>query len=196
MFHRDAPSPANKRALMFAGFVEIAVSTMNERVLVGERPKWKCGASATFRHPIGSPGKNLGTAAAVTLSVKGVSSVTNGDSRAPPAEKKTWKLVMDDDDGGVFGDDGGGDDDLVDEDSLLENSAPVKRNSEQVKLQRVLIKCFRGRKVLSFVSRMLVAVAMDDFMSTIYLENDESLSFYIFLLVVRPIVFEASMNYV
>lgn len=157
VFHRGAPSPANKRALMFAGFVEVVVSSSNERVLVGERPKWICGASAPFRLPMSSPT----TAAALTLPAMGVSSVTNGNSRAPPAEKKTWKLVMDDDDGDGFGADAGGDDDLVDEDSLLESSAPVKRNSEEVKLQRVLRKCIPSeRKVLTFASRMLAAVVM------------------------------------
>lgn len=182
VFHRDAPSPANKRALMFAGFVEVAVSTKNERVLVGERPKWICGASAPFRRPIRKPENNSSAAAAVTLPVKGVSAVANGDSSTPPAEKKTWKLVMDDDDGGVFGEGEGGDDDLVDEDSLLESSAPIKRNSEQVKLQRimaVLISFREGKfRVLHLGSVGCGRCGLQE--CNPYTQNDESLSFYNF----------------
>ncbi|CAM9534060.1 unnamed protein product [Laminaria digitata] len=64
-----------------------------------------------------------------------------GDRSVPAAQpvKKTWTLALDDDDdeegegvgGGMFGAGGGeDDDDLVDEDALLEGSAPVKRASE------------------------------------------------------------------
>ena len=115
VFESGAASTSSKRRLTFAGFVGVTPSTQDERVLLGQRASWEPGASAPVRLPIRKPGANVET----------------GNSTIPPAEKKTWKLAIDgDDDGGVFGAGADSDDDLVDEDALLESSAPVKRTNQ------------------------------------------------------------------
>lgn len=139
----DAATTLNSnRTLTFTGFVNVAQSSQDERVLVGERAAWEAGASAPVRLSFAKkPKVEAPTAVAATSVGNGSSgSRSSGTGRVAngaPAVK-TWKLALDDDDdggGGMFGAGGGGaggDDDLVDEDALLENSAPVKRPAETV----------------------------------------------------------------
>lgn len=115
-----------KRALTFAGFLKVAPCPEDGRVLAGERAAWETGASAPVRLSFAKPA--AAAAAAVKNGSLNVALASNGNGA--PA-KNTWKLALDDDDddeGGM----GGGEDDLVDEDALLESSAPVKRASEAV----------------------------------------------------------------
>lgn len=139
---------STKRALTFAGFIEIAPSPEDGRVLVGKRAPWDAGASAPVRVSFRRTKPAPAPANGVSVSNGG----GGGDRSVQAAQpvKKTWTLSLDDDDdegeeggGGMFGAGGvgedGEDDDLVDEDALLEGSAPVKRVSEAVR--RV---CSRG----------------------------------------------------
>lgn len=114
-----------KRALTFAGFLKVAPCAQDDRVFTGERAGWEAGASAPVRLSFVKPAATA-TAAAKNGAQNGVSSNDNGS-----ATKKTWKLALDDDEDG--GEDGN-DSDLVDEDALLEISAPVKRASDAVSL--------------------------------------------------------------
>lgn len=142
----------SKRTLTFAGFVNVVQSSQDERVLVGVRAAWDAGASAPVRLSFAKKPKVEVPSAATSASngssrsggsgiaANGGSNGTGGGANGGGAVK-TWKLALDDDDddnddgGGVFGAGAGGDDDdddLVDEDALLENSAPVKRATESV----------------------------------------------------------------
>lgn len=148
----DAAAAAVKRALSFAGFLKVAPCPEDSRVLTGERAAWEAGASAPVRLSFGNP---AATAAVATSNGNGSSVVASKTGNGPrngavasngnggePSAKKTWKLALedDDDDEGVEGGlGGGGDDDLVDEDALLESSAPVKRASEAVSLHKYLV---------------------------------------------------------
>ncbi|CAN0348513.1 unnamed protein product, partial [Ectocarpus sp. 13 AM-2016] len=108
---------ALKRALTFAGFLNVAANPEDPRVLSGERAAWETGASAPVRLSFGA-------------SKNGSRNGTNGNgpaAAATAAASKTWTLALDDDEDGAGG---GEDDDLIDEDALLESSAPVKRASE------------------------------------------------------------------
>lgn len=141
-----AAAASTKRDLTFTGFIEVAPSPEDGRVLVGKRAPWDAGASAPVRV---SFRKTKPAPAPAPAAANGVS-VSNGGGGGvnPPVQvvqpvKKTWTLSLDDDDddgeegGGMFGAGGGGgdgeDEDLVDEDALLEGSAPVKRASEAVR---------------------------------------------------------------
>lgn len=137
MAFRGDDAAAVKRALTFAGFLKVAPCPEDARVLTAERAAWEAGASAPVRLSFGKPAAaaaatSTGNGSVVAVkngSQNGAVASTNGNG-APPAAKKTWKLALDDDDEDGGG--GGGDDDLVDEDALLESSAPVKRASEAV----------------------------------------------------------------
>lgn len=167
-FKADAAAET-KRALTFAGFVGVSFVPEDERVLQGRRAAWEAGASAPVRVSFRKPAATAATTATAGVnggSAKNASTngVSNGNGVAPPAPaaKKTWKLALDDDDdgGGGFGGGGGsgmfgvgaggedGEDDLVDEDALLEGSAPVKRASELV---RAFACCSKLSVVLCFV---------------------------------------------
>ncbi|CAN0031557.1 unnamed protein product [Pylaiella littoralis] len=111
-----------KRALTFAGFLKVAPSAQDDRVFTGERAGWEAGASAPVRLSFGKPTATA-TVAAINGSQNGAAS-SNGNGSAAT---KTWKLGLDDDEDGGADEN---DDDLVDEDALLESSAPVKRASE------------------------------------------------------------------
>ncbi|CAN0266602.1 unnamed protein product, partial [Hapterophycus canaliculatus] len=133
---------ATKRALTFAGFLKVAPCSEDDRVLSGERAAWDTGASAPVRLSFSKPSvaaavsNGSGSTAAAAAAAAAKNDPQNGNGSA--ASSKTWKLALDDeedDEGsggrGVFGSGGGDeDDDLVDEDALLESSAPVKRASE------------------------------------------------------------------
>lgn len=136
-----------KRELTFAGFVSVSVSSKDERIVFGERPAWAVGASAPVRLSFKSKPQNVEASklaagvATATAAVNGNSNGTNvaANGTGSVGKKATWKLALDDDDvgGGMFGEavgDGGEgeEDDLVDEDALLEASAPVKRTTETV----------------------------------------------------------------
>lgn len=114
-----------KRALTFAGFLSVTAYPGESRLVTGERPEWAMGASApvrlTFRKPV-----------TVSADSNDASDEAKGKGNAASEDGGTskWKVSLDDDDVGLAN--GGGDDDLVDEDALLEASAPVKRASEQV----------------------------------------------------------------
>ena len=133
---------ASKRPLTFAGFIEVAPSPEDGRVLIGKRAPWNAGASAPVRvsfRKTTKPAEAEAAAAAAGVGPGAVAAngVSNGNgsgdrSAAPAVVKKTWMLALDDDEGGMFGG-GGEEDDLVDEDALLESSAPVKRASEAVR---------------------------------------------------------------
>lgn len=138
---------ARKRALTFAGFLKVAPCPEDDRVLSGERAAWDTGASAPVRLSFKKPSA---TAAAVTNGNGSTPAAKNGsqNGNGSAAASKTWKLALDDDEdgegggvGSVFGGPGvgdeGDDDDLVDEDALLEGSAPVKRASETVSASHV-----------------------------------------------------------
>lgn len=122
------------RELTFSGFVAVSQSTGDSRVIIGERPAWEVGASAPVRLSFAKK-KPEANSAAVTAAANGSGSngVSNGNG-----QKKTWKLALDDD---VEGNGTGMEDDLVDEDALLEASAPVvKRVTESVSGER--LSCF------------------------------------------------------
>ncbi|CAM9665568.1 unnamed protein product, partial [Ectocarpus fasciculatus] len=113
----EAAAAALKRALTFAGFLKVAANPEDSCVLSGERAAWETGASAPVRLSFGA-------------SKNGSRNGTNGNgsaAAAAAAPSKTWKLAMDDGEEGAGGEE---DDDLIDEDALLESSAPVKRASE------------------------------------------------------------------
>ncbi|CBJ31697.1 conserved unknown protein [Ectocarpus siliculosus] len=114
----EAAAAALKRALTFAGFLNVAANPEDPRVLSGERAAWETGASAPVRLSFGASKNDSRNG-------------TNGNGPAAAATaaaaNKTWKLALDDDEDGAGG---GEDDDLIDEDALLESSAPVKRASE------------------------------------------------------------------
>lgn len=122
---------AIKRALTFAGFLKVTPHAQDDRVFTGERAGWEAGASAPVRLSFAKPAAAAPAAAAAAKngSQNGAAS-SNGNGNGSAA-KKTWKLALDDDEDGGAGDD---DYDLVDEDALLESSAPVKRASEAVSL--------------------------------------------------------------
>lgn len=113
------------RELTFAGFVTVRQSHEDSRVVLGERPAWEVGACAPVRLSFGSKKKNAdsnggggahGAAASNGNGAKHDGSGLNGESA-----KKTWKLSF----GDHEGDGGEMEDDLVDEDALLEASAPI-----------------------------------------------------------------------
>lgn len=125
-FQGDAA--AVKRALTFAGFLRVAPCPEDARVLAGERAAWEAGASAPVRLSFGG-GKPAQTSNGLRNGSRNGSQ--NGGGAATSnggGAKKTWKLALDDDEDGETGGD-----DLVDEDALLESSAPVKRATEVVR---------------------------------------------------------------
>ncbi|CAB1110171.1 unnamed protein product [Ectocarpus sp. CCAP 1310/34] len=140
-----AAAAALKRALTFAGFLNVAANPEDPRVLSAERAAWETGASAPVRLSFGA-------------SKNGSRNGTNGNGPPPAATaaaaNKTWKLALDDDEDGAGG---GEDDDLIDEDALLESSAPVKRASETVR--RILIPSILAKRsaVVDRVGRLLFA---------------------------------------
>lgn len=141
-----------KRSLTFAGFVGVAPSKEDARVFQGQRVAWEAGASAPVRLSFAKPAANGNGAVAPPVA----NGVGNGIGSAKGGEKKTWKLALDDDDGdGVFGAGGGDDDDddLVDEDALLDASAPVKRANESVRWDGVNI-CIVNVRMSAFVEEM------------------------------------------
>ncbi|CAM9501631.1 unnamed protein product [Ectocarpus sp. 4 AP-2014] len=114
----EADAAALKRALTFAGFLNVAANPEDPRVLIGERAAWETGASAPVR---------LSFAASKNGSRNGPNGNGSAAVATGAAANETWKLALDDDEEGAGG---GEDDDLIDEDALLESSAPVKRASE------------------------------------------------------------------
>lgn len=114
-----------KRALTFAGFLRVAPCPEDAHVLTGERAAWEAGASAPVRLSFGGgkPAETSNGSQNGSQNGGGGVATSNGGGA-----KKTWKLALDDDEDG----DAGGDD-LVDEDALLESSAPVKRATEVVR---------------------------------------------------------------
>lgn len=118
----EAAAAALRRALTFAGFLNVAANPEDPCVLTGERAAWETGASAPVR---------LSFSASKNGSLNRPNG--NGSGAAAAATSKTWKLALDDDEEGAGGAE---DDDLIDEDALLESSAPVKRASETVRRMR------------------------------------------------------------
>lgn len=143
----EADAAALKRALTFAGFLNVADNPEDPRVLSGERAAWETGASAPVRLSFGA-------------SKNGSRNGPNGNGSAAvataAAASKTWKLALDDDQDGAGGAE---DDDLIDEDALLESSAPVKRASETVR--RILIPSILAKRsaVVDRVGRLLFTSA-------------------------------------
>lgn len=119
----ETAATITKRALTFAGFMGVGPHVGEARVFSGKRPAWEVGASA----PLRLSSRKVATALPVANGANG--SEGDGQTSLPAqSSKATWKISLEDDDG--FG--GGGDDDLVDEDALLDASAPVKRATEKV----------------------------------------------------------------
>lgn len=105
-------------------------------MIIGERPAWEIGASAPVRLSFKKKKQETNTAVETAVnrrSSNGSNGVSNGNGQ------KTWRLIMDDD----STEDGTGmKDDLVDEDALLEASAPVvKRVTESVSCMCVSCVC-------------------------------------------------------
>eukprot|EP00752_Nemacystus_decipiens_P006675 g6002.t1 len=126
----DAAAATVKRAITFAGFLKVAPCLEDGRVMTGERAAWEAGASAPVRLSFGKPAVGTGNGNG-SLALKNGSRNGTVVSSGNGAPVKTWKLALDDDDDDGRGVGGGeGEDDLVDEDALLESSAPVKRASE------------------------------------------------------------------